>query len=266
MWQRFLLAAASAIVLTGGALLLGQAANAALVDVPETGSPGRLVLSSDPTPAQFLELSPGDPSYWSVAARLDDADRAELSLELRKSGALVEHPRGLVMTVDRCDAPWEGLDAGPGETPSCASGSAHVTTATPADDYVSSSPDFELRPLTAGSPEYLLITLSVEDSAAAMADDSLMGLLGEMGVGITAVTIDGIPVPPGPPDGGGGGGGVLSNTGGDWLAAGAFASMTSGALGLGVALLRLGRRRPAPARSAPARSLPARSSDTERGR
>jgi hypothetical protein len=222
-------AALSALALTAGAVLAGQAASAVLIDVPPTGDPGRLVLSSEPYPAQFLELSPGDPAYWQVGARLEDAERATLSLELRKDGALVEHPRGLVMTVAVCDDPWTRLDA----TPACASGARAVTVATPADDYTSASPSFELRPLTASAPEFLLVTLAVEDSAAAAADESLMGLTGTMGVGLTATAVDDVPVTPGRPS--------LPATGADFSALWAAAALAAGLLGAGWAL-RLARK------------------------
>lgn len=222
-----------------GSLVLADAARAAFIDVPPTGTPGRLVLSADPYPAEFLDISPGDPAYWQVAARLEDASRATLSLELRKDGAVVEHPRGITMTVDRCSVEWADVAI----APSCADGYARVTVATPADDYTTSSPVFELRPLRAGFPEYLLVTLAVEDSAAAMADDSLMGLTGNMGLGLTATAIDDKPITPVTP----GKNGNLANTGLDvpWLSLMAFGALTAGFLGLGLVLARLRGRRQA---------------------
>ncbi|MET2011694.1 hypothetical protein ABXJ56_09105 [Microbacterium chocolatum] len=179
-----------------GSVLVADAARAAFVDVPPTGAPGRLVLSADPYPAEFLDLSPGDPAFWQIRARLEDATRATLALELRKSGALAAYPRGLVMQVDVCDAPWSDFPT----APTCLPGARAVTVATPADDYTASSPTFELRPLTPSAPQYLLVTLSLEDTAAARSDEALMGLRGQMGVGLTATSIDDIPVPVGPPD------------------------------------------------------------------
>ncbi|MEV8273312.1 hypothetical protein [Microbacterium sp. NPDC077184] len=178
-----------------GSVLVADAARAAFIDVPPTGTPGRLVLSADPYPAEFLDLSPGEPAFWQIRARLEDASRATLALELRKSGTLATYPRGLAMQVDVCDAPWSGFPA----APVCTPGARAVTVATPADDYTVSSPTFELRPLTPSAPQYLLVTLSVEDSAAARSDEALMGLRGQMGVGLTATSVDDVPVtPPGP--------------------------------------------------------------------
>lgn len=227
-----LTAGVSCAALAVGGLMLAGAAHAALIDVPPTGTPGRLVLSSDPYPAEFLELSPGEPGYWEVGARLEDATRATLSLELRKSGQLVEHPRGLTMTVDLCSVEWTGLDS----APVCATGAQRIAVATPADDYTTSSPTFELEPLRSDRPEYLLVTLAVEDSAEAMADTSLMGLTGDMAVGLTATAFDDVPVKPVNP---GGGSGTrpsgLANTGTELSAVAAVAALVAGLLGLGTA-------------------------------
>ncbi|WP_378146225.1 hypothetical protein ACFJGV_01285 [Cnuibacter sp. UC19_7] len=217
---------ASSLALAAGGLALAGAAHAALVDVPPTGQPGRLVLASDPYPAEFLDLSPGVPGYWEVSARLEDAAQATLALELRKSGELVEHPRGLSMTVDVCSVEWTGLDS----TPVCPTGAERVTVATPEEDYTTSSPTFDLEPLTATAPEYLLVTLAVEDSPEARADQSLMGLTGDMAVGLTATAFDDVPVRPG-----GGGTGTLADTGGNLWALGAVAALAAGLLGIGTA-------------------------------
>jgi len=223
------LAAASAVAIACGVVALAGAANAALIDVPVTGAPGRLVLSSDPYPVEFLDLSPGEARYWEVAARLEDAREATLSLELRADGELVRHPRGLVMTVESCDTEWTGLDG----APLCATGGRAVTVVTPADDYSTSSPRFELSPLTPEAPQYLLLTLAVEDSAAARADTTLMGLTGNMAVGLTATAFDDRPVTPPAP--------ALPATGGDPAAVAGMLAVAAGMLGIGAAL-RLRRR------------------------
>ncbi|PJJ55630.1 hypothetical protein [Compostimonas suwonensis] len=184
---RAALALLCVVVLGAGLSLFSARAYAILVDVPETGVPGHLALQSDPLPAQFLALSPGEPAFWQIGAQLSDAERSSLSLEIRKDGAVVEHPRGLVVTVQRCDEPWVGAE--------CASGAAEVLTATPSDDYASSSPIVDLDGLDAQSGRYLLVELAVEDSAAARADESLMGLTGDLGFGLTAAADS----PPGPP-------------------------------------------------------------------
>ncbi|MFB2555602.1 hypothetical protein [Herbiconiux liangxiaofengii] len=230
--------AAAVLALTAGSLLLADSARAAFVDVPTaTGMPGRLVLAADPYPAMFPDLSPGDPAYWRVDARLEDAARATLSLELRKDGELAEHPRGLVMTVDRCSVAWTGVEAG---APTCAEGAARITQATPEDDHSTTSPSFELTPLVPGSPEHLLVTLAVEDSAAAQADSSLMGLTGGMGVGLTATAVDGAAITPVKPSKGN-----LANTGREGMLSGviAFGALTAGLIGLALVIARTRLRR-----------------------
>ena len=235
-WGAIASAAASlALLITGGAVLAG-AASAAWVDVPTTGTPGRLVLASDPYPAQFLDLSPGDPRSWQVEASLEDATAATLELELRKDGELVEHPRGLTMSVQSCAVEWTDFPA----APSCTSGLEDVTVATPADDYSVTSPSFELPDLAATAPVYLLVTLAVEDSAEARADTTLMGITGAMALGLTAVSVDSLPPTPGP--------GPLPNplapTGGDlsgFVAALALAAALLAA-GLALRLVRQGER------------------------
>jgi hypothetical protein len=226
-----LVAVGSAATISAGGLMIAHAAHGALTPVPVTGAPGRLVLDADPYPAEFLDLSPGDPAYWTVRASLQHAIRATLSLELRKDGAIVTHPSGLRMGIAECAEPWTALDA----VPQCGSGSRPITVATPADDYAASSPSFVLTSLEPQSPNYLLVTLEVEDSAAARADETLMGLTGTMGVGLTAVSIDDVPVPPDR------GRDPLAATGidGAWLIG--TATVAAGLVGLGAAL-RMGRR------------------------
>ncbi|OYC95716.1 hypothetical protein [Microbacterium sp. Yaish 1] len=230
-------ASASVALLVMGTVLLAGAAAAALVAVPETGAPGRLVLASDPYPVDFTDLSPGDPYAWQVQARLEDASSATLALELRKDGDLVAHPRGLEVTVQSCAKEWTGLP----DAPVCASGADLLTVATPAHDYRSSSPTFDLPALAADAPVSLLVTLAVEDSAEARADTTLMGLTGRIGVGLTAVAIDDVvpPVPPSPAPVTGLPG--LPATGGDPSALAAVLALAGGLLAAGLAL-RLHRR------------------------
>ena len=229
----------SLAALATGSLFLADAARAAFIDVPPTGEAGRLVLAADPYPAEFVDISPGEPAYWLVDARLEDATRATLRLELRKDGAVARHPRGIVMTVERCTDPWSDVVQGAPTPPRCARGEASIAVATPADDYSAASPVFDLEPLTAGAPEHLLVVLAVEDSAAARADDSLMGLTGTMGVGLTATAIDDVPIAPVVPRPGG-----LANTGVNGGIGGiaAFAALTAGLLGLVLVVTRLRHR------------------------
>lgn len=239
------LAAASVVALLSGAGVVSAAA-ADYVAVPETGAPGRLMLFSDPYPADFLDMRPGEPAYWQIAADIEDADRATLAVELQKAGALVDHPRGLEVRVDTCATEWVDVPS----APACATGAEPVTTAGPSNDYSTGSPLFDLEaPLRENERRHLLVTLSIDDSAEASADETLMGLTGEIGIGVRAVAVDGDPVepaPPGepggpddgtdPPDGG------LPVTGGPAVPLGAIALVAAGLVGLGAAL-SLARRK-----------------------
>ena len=128
-----------------------------------------------------------------------------------------------------------------------------MTAARPTDDYRVTSPVFDLEaPLRADERRHLLVTLSIDDGPGAAADDSLMGLTGEMGVGVRAVAIDGVPVdptdptrPPGPGDGTDPPAVGLPVTGGDPAPLAALALVAAGLAGLGAALL-LARRKARP--------------------
>lgn len=242
------LATASVVALLSGAGVAGAAA-ADYVAVPENGAPGRLILYADPFPAEFLDLRPGEPAYWEIAADIEDADRATLAVELQKSGALVEHPRGLAVRIDTCATEWAGVPS----SPTCATGAEPVTTAGPSDDYTTGSPLFDLEaPLRDDERRHLLVTLSIDDSAEASADETLMGLTGDIGVGVRAIAVDGDPVDPEPPGGPGGPGGPgdgtdppvagLPVTGGPAVPLGAIALVAAGLVGLGAAL-SLARRK-----------------------
>ncbi len=190
---RLVLAGVATLVLVAGASLFSVRAFAALNDLPEPGLPGYLTLRSDPSPAQFMDLAPGSPARWEIDAGLQDADAARLTIEMRKDGELVDHPHGLEVTVERCDAEWTGSE----DAPVCNDNWALVMDATPLDDYSTSSPVVDLDGLTAASGKYLLVTLALDDSPEAAADESLMGLTGEVGFGLTA-TGDGVAATPTP--------------------------------------------------------------------
>lgn len=202
------LAVCGAVALLVGTGLAGRAVAAPLPEVPETGVPGRLVLASWPQPATF-DLAPGRPGYWQVDARLEDAPRADLELELHSAGALARHEHGLRLTVRRCEVPWQGVD-GP---PACASGAREVglvrpgrSTGAPGD-----GPRFALGLVHAGAPQHLLVELALGDTPTAAGDESLMALTGSIGVGLRAVAVPpdpATPTPdPGATDGPGGPGG-----------------------------------------------------------
>lgn len=188
----------SAGVLVCGATLLASSAHADYREVPETGTEGRLVLLSDPYPVRFDDLSPGETHYWQVAATIQGAPTASLVLEVRKSGELVEHPGGLVVAIERCDTAWTGVEAG---DPQCSGGRAPVTRATPTEDYALTSPVFDLDGVDERDGTHLLVALGLETDDTG--DETLMGLEGDIALGLTAAADDpaqpptpGVPVPP----------------------------------------------------------------------
>jgi hypothetical protein len=190
------LATAVAAVMCGVFGLAGAAVMAApFRPVPETGTPGGLVLESAPYPVQVSDLSPGNPAYWQVHSRVDRDEPIALDLELRKDGTLVTHPDGLHVTVTACDHEWQHMDT----TPTCDSATP-ILAAGPADRLTGSAhpvphPDQD-------GETFLLVELSIPDTAAVAADESLMGLTATIGIGVTATAMTtqaGSPAPATPP-------------------------------------------------------------------
>lgn len=186
-----------------------------------------------------LDLRPGESVYWQVGADLTENLAGSLVLELRKSGDLADHAEGLVVTIDRCSDAWTSLDA----VPLCAADEHHVLVATPLDNLSNQSPIYDLAGIPLAHGKHLLVTLSLNVAAGA-AEEDLMGLSGEIGIGLTAAGLD-LPAMPEPAGDvpGEAPGGALAATGIDVLALGLIAL---GAIGFG-ALAAARRRRPGPA-------------------
>ncbi|PZF53287.1 hypothetical protein DEJ23_14790 [Curtobacterium sp. MCSS17_008] len=147
--------------------------------VPETGAPGGLVLDSASYPLRIPDLSPGAPAYWQIHTRVDRDESVALDLELRKDGTLVTHPDGLRVAVTACDHEWQHMAT----TPTCDSATP-ILEAGPTDRLAGLSkpvphPDHD-------GEAFLLVELSVADTTAAAADQSLMGLTATIGIGVTA--------------------------------------------------------------------------------
>jgi hypothetical protein len=172
----------SAICVASALVMVSAGAVAALEDVPETSPDGLLWLQSDEYPLHFVDLSPGNPAHWQIGSQLDGAPLSTLTLEVERDGELVEHPRGLSVSVERCDTEWTTVSTG-GE---CATGATDVLAIGPADATAETSPVWDLDGLSSTSGKYVLVTLAVEDSAAARSDETLMGLTGTLGLGFTA--------------------------------------------------------------------------------
>lgn len=238
---RSALTAVAVLALAGGLSLIGTRASAVLLDVPENGTPGYLSLSSDWSTA-MLDVSPGDPGHWLIAAELGDADVAALAVEIRSGGELAEVDAGVLVRLDRCDAAWIPAPAADAHAaPVCAGGSAPVLAATPLSAFRGEGPRTALPDITAAAGEHLLLTASVDPARAG--DSRVMGRTGSLAVGLTAMGADPAPVVPAPPAVGG----VLPRTG-SALDVVAVALAAAGALALGLLMRRPGsRRRPDPA-------------------
>lgn len=174
-WLRRAAVATAAGALAVGGALLGTAPASAADPV------GDLTLAVVIAPTTTL-LSPGAPIQYELEATLSGAPSGTFTVMMEKSGPLAAHPRGLTVQVDLCTQTWQGVGSGA----TCPSGAEHAFTAGPADDYTTGSPEFTLADLTATQPRYILVTLSVEDSPAAMADHSLMGIDAAYDVAFTA--------------------------------------------------------------------------------
>lgn len=176
-------AAAGAVLCAVLALGSGGAAVAAGWQVvPETGEPGGLVLEASPYPLHAPDLRPGRPAFWQVHTRVDRAGPISTEVELRREGALVEHPDGLRVTVTACERPWRGLDA----VPVCDDGQRVLSIGPGESDSLRvpvSDPDGD------GST-WLLVELAVADTTGASVDDGLMGLEASVGLGVTASAED----------------------------------------------------------------------------
>lgn len=150
--------------------------------VPETGEPGGLVLEASPYPLHAEDLQPGRPAHWQVHTRVDRHGPISTEVQLRRDGALVEHPDGLRVTVSACERPWRGLDT----VPVCDDGQ-RVLSVGPRE------PDVLRVPVTdpdADGATWLLVELAVADTAGASADGGLMGLDAAVGLGVTASAAD----------------------------------------------------------------------------
>lgn len=240
---------AAGLALIAGSLASAGAASAALLPVPTLGEDGGLMLRAEPYPLELDGMSPGEPVHWQIEASQSETPSATLRLELEKSGALVEHPNGLELEIAECAERWTGLDT----TPSCGSGARRVLRSTPQDGFATADSACDpvdrtcaLADLRWGDPVYLLVTLSIADTAAARADPTLMGLRGELGIGLTALEADPAAflatdpeVDPGPPRVGAASPPLLAGTGLD----AAFPAMLAAALlASGIAALLAARR------------------------
>lgn len=226
-------------VITAAMLSLGLASVsvqsfAAMAERSDAGT-GDLVVTAEPQPTEFIDMSPGDRRYWSIEAHLLGAERGSLALRVYGAGALIEHPRyPLSIRVDGCDGTLSGDD--PREQPRCEHAEFSSVIAEQPLAGISSDPNRDTADDVWTLPEILrthtrsfVVTLAVPAGGAD--DKTLQGLRGEIGVGLYSAGEDSpqTPVIQGPEN--------LATTGG--LMPISLALIGAGTIGLGLMLARV---------------------------
>lgn len=203
--MRALALCAAVVMLTAGALLVGQRAWALWVDVPPTGQPGYLSLASDPYPAHFPDLSPGDVAHWQIRVDLNDAD-ADVTMQMAREGALVNTQGGLLVSATACSQEWDLTAA-----PACHGTQTQLFGPTDAADaslgpmvsagatFPASSPVWDVGWMSANSTAFVLVTLTVPDTEQSRSDTGLMGLESSIDFAFTAFGGEGPPPGEEPP-------------------------------------------------------------------
>lgn len=181
--------AASATLILGLASLSVQS-YAAIAEQEDAASAGDLTVEAQSHPAEFFDMSPGESRYWSISAALLGAERGSLALRVFGAGALIEHPRHpLTIAVEGCDGMLVGDD--PREHPVC-EGAVYTSII---DEQplagISSDPALDqaddvwtLPDIVRDRARSFVVTLALPADAAD--DESLMGLRGDIGVGLYA--------------------------------------------------------------------------------
>lgn len=146
--------------------------------VPETGTPGRLVLRTGPEPLILPDAAGATETAWQVRTEVRAAGPVTLDLEVRKDGALAEAPAGLLVTVSSCDRAWRDTSG----TPSCPGDAVDLVRATPADAWETTSPVVRVPDPDGVGTAFLLVRSSLGDAT----DPGLAGLTGRLGLGVTA--------------------------------------------------------------------------------
>ena len=188
----------------GSALLLGLASvsvqsYAASAEQADAGGAGDLVIEAQPHPTEFFDMSPGESRYWSIEASLLGTDRGSLALRVFGEGALIEHPQHpLTIAVEACEGMLVGDD--PREHPACEGGAYSPVIAEQPLAAISSDPEHDqadhvwtLPDIVRDQDQSFVVTLALPEGAAD--DKTLMGLRGDIGVGLFAAGEDPDPDP-----------------------------------------------------------------------
>ncbi len=218
---------------------------AAIAEQADTADAGDLVVEANPHPTEFFDMSPGESRYWSIQASLLGADRGSFALRVHGAGALIEHAQHpLTIAVAACDGMLVGDDQR--TKPTC-DGAAYTTViaeqplaAISSDPALDQAHDVWTLPvIVRDQTRSFVVTLALPASAAG--DKSLMGLRGEVGIGLFAAGGDSggeegpPPVDEGPP---------VAEQPDDLAATGGMLPMSllfvgAGTIGLGLVLRRV---------------------------
>ncbi|PFG33292.1 hypothetical protein ATL42_1160 [Sanguibacter antarcticus] len=193
-----------AALVVAGALYGVQAGALAAVVVPEPVDADLLVQADWPL-SPLGTLAPGRPAHWVVDTWVVGTAEAEFTLELRKDGDLMTMTEGATTTVERCATAWVGLP----DDPACESGWGDVAAVVPTDDYDAWSPVWMLSTKRAYEPVHLLVTIALDESPDTTNNPDLMGLTGNIALGVTATATTPLPddeKPDAPPTPGSGSG------------------------------------------------------------
>ncbi|WP_298990939.1 hypothetical protein [uncultured Pseudokineococcus sp.] len=185
--------AAVAVVAVAALAPVLAAAPAAASSVPrEEVDVLRLVSTVDPD--ALSRLAPGEEVDWTIDARIEGAPTGELSLQLVAKGPMVDHPKGLLISLAGCAQPWAGvsreLHATSAAQPTCGSDLRVVLPPQRLGDAPRQT-TIPHRSITSRQGEHLLMTLALPRDAP----DELQGERSFMGVGVTAIGDELDPVP-----------------------------------------------------------------------
>jgi hypothetical protein len=186
--KRGVAVAACVLIICLGGVLFSMRAYAAFIPVPSSGN-GILRVDSDPYPAQFGAIAPGESTQLQVRVNLDGASTGSLSMQLRGGGPLVERASGLNVAVESCPQEFVGMSP----HLSCATGAHSVLDAAPLASVATStsSSSWTLQDIVRGDARFLLVTLSMPADAAA--SGSIAGSPGSFGIGLYAAGDEQVP-------------------------------------------------------------------------
>lgn len=134
-----------------------------MLEVPETGHPGLLGLTSSVHPLEIPWLEAGDTFSWQIGLHLTEQSLADGSLEFIPYEGLIDVTTDYRLTALRCETQWTG-QSGSGRELSCSSKTTTLLVDHPLRLGPTAHIPFGDVP-AAGSP-HILFTLSVPEKAA----------------------------------------------------------------------------------------------------